>query len=735
MSKRVIALISLAMTFIACGKVEPENKNLGPKTKGVEEKLLEIQGTRELDSFIEEPSAYVLTFFSPIGASEEDIFKVDKSCVRNVQNETRTLRIDFNDSKSALFNYHSWLVAKLEKDYASFSVGCDTASVWFEIKDSKSESLTVSIDGAENTADYDVSFSKDGKGGRIFLQVISHQKEFTKDVTIRFDNGDKIVEMPFGLIREDFKFADGSVDKMYSFLEYERYFEIPMAKADKSVEVIIPEEASSWIKARSSNENVNGVDMTALCFLLDKNPGEARSAVLTVTKAGCHRDLSVRICQIGENDEGSLTKGLKEFYSALNGDSWNNNTNWCTDAPFFEWHGISASMVAGKQSMGAGDGFVYFGETDDWILDIGGNNLKGTIPEEFWKAFRCFSFVRINNEYLPESRMPDYAWHENLAVLDLSMSFIQMPLSPSIAKSEKLQKLLIQACPVRSAIPSEITSLGQLSQVNMRECEITGELPLSLGNMSSLTTLLLDHNMELGGKLPDSFYNLSNLVSFDIGSTKIGGYLSGNITRLAKLEDFFIQGCEFEGTIPEEFGQLENLSSYDFNGNYFSKIPQFVRYYGYNSKTYKEWVGSAGFPLGIPYYQRRKEDGRPSNYVVVVPDAYQISDIIVNGAPLKRPGYYVDYDKCRMLPFPMWAKIKYGIFCWNMCRDGEFKEPKYPYADDLQFRADEYYYDGKDWCHPSLQYPAREYYFDGSRWVHDASCPWDQEYIDPELQK
>ena len=78
----------------------------------------------------------------------------------------------------------------------------------------------------------------------------------------------------------------------------------------------------------------------------------------------------------------------------------------------------------------------------------------------------------------------------------------------------------------------------------------------------------------------------------------------------------------------------------------------------------------------------------------------------------------------------MWARIKYGIFCWNMCRDGEFKNPEFPDADDLQYPATEYYYDGSSWRHPKLEYPAREYWFNGSSWVHDAACPWDREYID-----
>lgn len=529
-----------------------------------------------------------------------------------------------------------------------------------------------------------------------------------------------------GAADSGFKFADGTFGKTFSFREYERYFELDMHEADTTVCVEVPAGCSSWLRATVSNTSVNGVGKTTVCFLLSENVGsEERDARVMIVSDGYAHKLTVSVRQIGSEMDGSLRKGLESFYSALDGPSWVRSDKWCSDAPLFEWYGITAYNVAGKTVFGD-EGGTYSGTDDRWALDLAGNNMRGIIPEAFWKASGCFVSIRICNEYLPDSSVPDYFWNENLLSLDLSMSFMNVRLA-SVSQAANLQSLSLQACKVPD-IPAGITSCIRLREINLRECGLSGTLPRDLGSLTALEYLLLDHNMELGGVLPESFYDLVNLKSFDIGSTGIGGRLSGDISRLTRLVNFVVSGCEFEGTVPEEFGELDNLVGYDFQGNYFSAIPQFVRYRGF-----RQWVGSTGFPLGVPYYQRDRKDGRPEDYIVIVPDAFPVPDIIVDGKPLSRPGYYVDYNKCRILPFPMWAKVKYGIFCWDMCRDGEFKNPEYPYADDLQYPATEYYYDGSTWRHPKLKYPAREYRFDGTSWVHDASCPWDRVYVDPSL--
>lgn len=721
------------MAIALCASCQKEPVPV-PEKETPEDILLAVESVYKVESIKEEENGYVITFDSPtpIKVKEDHPYGIEKvelqkADVTSFEESTKTVEIVFKDGKKVSLAFSAWLSVSLNTDYISFEEGQKSDCVFFEVKECNPETYTVNVTGCEEYADYQVVLNKSEKGGCITFTP-KKSGYFTVDATVEISNGRRTVFSTVSLIRENFKFLDGTVEKSFSFLEYERYFEIGMGQADKSVSVTVPQECSSWLQATVSTVNVDGQDKTTLCFLLSENAGtEVRNAHVTVSREGGHRELCVDISQIGAQMDGSFKKGLIAFYQALDGDRWNCNENWCSDAPIFEWYGIKSCSVSTKALFGD-EGFAYFGTDDQWILELAANNMRGRIPDEFWKVCHCFTSMRISGEYLPTSTFPDYVWNENLLALDLSMSFMNVPLSSAIARAANLESLSLQACTIDGGLPAELTTLRNLRDLNCRECSLTGTLPQNIGSLQRLETCYLDHNMELRGALPSSFYNLANLRSFDIGSTQIGGKLSSDIARLTRLEDFCIAGCEFEGIIPEEFGLLENLAAYDFQGNYFSAIPQFVRFVGFNSKEFKQWVGSAGFPLGIPYYQRDKKAGRPDNYIVVVPDAFQWPEILVNGVPLKRPGYYVDYEKCNTLKFPLWANIKYGIFNWTTYRDGEAKFPEYPYADDLQYPADEYYYDGRDWRHPKLEYPAREYWFNGTSWVHDATCPWDQEY-------
>ena len=734
--KRTLYLFALIAAFVSCN---PENLDpVGPKEKETtEDIILAVQDIYTVDTMKEDDVKFLLTFDNPTPVTvkeehPEGVREVAllKSEVKSVNDGDRFIDIEFNDGKTASLSYGAWLKVEMNMDLISFDEKGTPESISFEVKDAYPTTLSVSVSGCESSVKAKTEMSPDGQGG-IITFIPTTGAYFSTKATVEVSNGKRTRSFNVSLLREDFKFSDGTLEKSFSFREYERYFEIAMHKADEAVQVIVPSECSSWLKAKVCNVNVNGDEKTTVCFLLSENVGNvARDVRVAVIKEGNPRELSITIHQIGSEMDGSLRKGLESFYRELDGPSWVCHDKWCSDAPFFEWYGVKACNVVSKALFGD-DGNTYFGTDDRWTLDLAGNNMRGRIPEEFWKACGCFQSIRICNEYLPESSFPDYVWNENLLSLDLSMSFMGVSLT-SIAQATNIQSLSLQACQV-SGIPAGITSCSHLRELNLRECGLSGTLPSSLGSLSELEVLLLDHNMELCGTLPESFYNLTNLKAFDIGSTRIGGAITKSISRLIRLEEFYIAGCEFEGTIPEEFGELENLAAYDFQGNYFTAIPQFVRFRGYNSKYYKQWVGSAGFPLGVPYYQRDKKDGRPENYIVTVPDAYPVPDILVNGQPLSRPGYYVDYEKCRMLPFPLWANVKYGIFSWNMCHDGEFKNPEFPYADDLQYPATEYYYDGSNWRHPKLDHPAREYWFNGSSWVHDTACPWDREYIEPSL--
>jgi len=739
--KKYLILLTLIYVLFACNKVEQPGKI---QDDTPEEILIAVQNAYTVSSVTESGQEYQFTFASvtPISLKKEypegiPSLAVKKTSVSELHDDGKHIEVIFTSGNKALLTYDSWLQVEFQTDVVAFSDDRNTGVVSFLVKETDNEEISVTVSGHEGFSTLQTEYNSTTHIGTVSFSCTSSDY-FARTVLIEVSNGKQSVRHEISVTRVNFKFADGSVSKSFEFQDYERYFEIEMSKADKSVYVVVPDECSGWVKARMSNENVNGVDQTTVCILISENQGSvSRKAQILVKKEGYDSELPVDISQIGSEMDGSFRKGLVSFYKGLNGSFWENNQNWCTDKPMFEWFGVSACNRVNKEPFGE-KGEAYFGTDDRWTLNLTANNMRGEIPLDFWKICRCFEIISITQEYLPTSTVPDCVWHEGLYSLDLSYSFMNVPLSAVIGKASNLHELSLQSCNVAGGIPDAITTLSHLSYLNMRECGLTGALPNAIGNLKELKTCLLDINPDLRGILPESFYDMESLVDFNIFATKIGGKLSSRISNLHRLQSFYISGCEFEGTIPEEFGQLDNIIGYEFDGNYFTEIPQFVRYIGFNcrrnGKTMStgDWVGSAGFPLGVPYSQRSKADGRPENYIVTVPDILEFPEILVDGKPLKRPGYYIDYKLGHQLPFPLWAKVKYGIFCWEKGHIDEMKYPVFPVSDDLQYPANEYYYDGKDWRHPKLQYPAREYYYDGSSWVHDASCPWDSEYIEPD---
>lgn len=728
--------MTLLSSFCSCSREDmlfPEKEPHEVLEDTPEEILVAVSGKYSVESVSQSETEYIFSFDSPSPITIRREYpegipsvSVPRSVVGSYHEDGRDIIVEFVDGKTASLQFSAWLSVRFNGNALCFDGDDTPKELTFEVTDSCPDSISVSVDWDRELVRCEPLFDALTQEGKIVVCPVE-DKQFATQLSVRVSNGRKTVIRTVSVSRTDFRFADGTLSKEFSFPDYERYFELEMHCADTSVKV---STSAEWIRATVTTANVDGVDRTVACILVSENREKVtRTATVSITRTGSSVVIPVTVRQAGFGTEGSLRYGLESFYGSLNGNSWARHDNWCTDRPLFEWYGVSACQLTSKSLFGE-EGFVYFGTDDRWSLDLAANGMRGEIPMCFWKACRSFENIRISSEYLPTSTVPACVWHDGLVSLDLSMSFMNVPLTDAVKNAVSLKMLDIQCCNVGGCLPEAFTGMTSLERVNMRECSISGHLPASIGNLKNLRELYLDHNMSFGGTLPDSFYSLVSLTDFDISATEIGGVLKREIRNLRNLEGFWICGCEFEGTIPEEFGLIGNLVGYDFDGNYFTALPEFVRYYGYNSRYAKEWVGSAGFPVGVPYYQRNKDAGRPENYIVEVPDCIELGEIIVDGKPLRRPGYYVDFSKCRQLPFPVWAHVRYGIWCWTIGRIDEMKYPLYPVADDLQYPADEYYYDGTDWRHPKLEFPAREYYRDGDRWMHDPLCPWDREYVD-----
>ena len=132
---------------------------------------------------------------------------------------------------------------------------------------------------------------------------------------------------------------------------------------------------------------------------------------------------------------GNVTEkqALTDLYNSTNGNQWSNSQNWLSDLPVSQWYGINDDY----QNLD----YVY-------TLDLGYNNLKGTLPESLAvlmnKAGRIDISMNGISGTIPDAVKEHYKWN-NLGWLivpqdtrkgdglDLSESNLYMPSTSTIS--------------------------------------------------------------------------------------------------------------------------------------------------------------------------------------------------------------------------------------------------------------------------------------------------------------
>lgn len=190
---------------------------------------------------------------------------------------------------------------------------------------------------------------------------------------------------------------------------------------------------------------------------------------------------------------------LKALYHNTGGDSWFNRTNWLDDSkPICSWHGIKCK-----------GGNVDNNTVTE--IDLGDNNLVGTMPGGIWE-------------------MP------HLTKLNLKENGGLFIGFDNVKKAKLLETLYI----------SDV----DIGHVN------------GIGGAPALKELHLTSN-ELTGTFPDELFNLaSTLEQLFMAYNSFTGPLSAKFARFTKLTDFYAYGNDFTGPIPNEMGTLKKLQNF-----------------------------------------------------------------------------------------------------------------------------------------------------------------------------
>ncbi len=272
--------------------------------------------------------------------------------------------------------------------------------------------------------------------------------------------------------------------------------EAPPLEMDVSLHFSDPDGDSLTFAASSSDISVVTVTVNgAVAILSAQAIGEAEGTLTARDLDGLEATVDFSVAVVENPDR----KALVAFYEASGEPKW--LTNWLTDAPLGEWHGVT--------------------------VDEGGRVTKLDL-------FHPLS----TGGYLPEGRCdscllpPELGNLTELEYLDLTNYGLAGPIPPELGNLTKLRHL----------------ALGDLSA---GANNLTGEIPAELGNLRELRILFLDRN-QLTGEIPPELGRLEHLEWLLLNGNDLAGEIPPELGNLTELEELWLSGNELVGTVPDE---------------------------------------------------------------------------------------------------------------------------------------------------------------------------------------
>ncbi|GAB4841216.1 hypothetical protein Ancab_039679 [Ancistrocladus abbreviatus] len=140
---------------------------------------------------------------------------------------------------------------------------------------------------------------------------------------------------------------------------------------------------------------------------------------------------------------------------------------------------------------------------------------------------------------------------------------------PEFQNTSKLEILRLTSTGFSGNIPTSIGSVSSLTALIFFNCSFHGSIPLSLSQLIKLTSLDLSLN-NFEGRIPNSMANLTQLSTLGLGSNYLTGEVPPGFANLTRLTFLELGYNELHGSIPSFISRLENLQVIGLAGNSFS---------------------------------------------------------------------------------------------------------------------------------------------------------------------
>ncbi|MQL69077.1 hypothetical protein Taro_001366 [Colocasia esculenta] len=200
-------------------------------------------------------------------------------------------------------------------------------------------------------------------------------------------------------------------------------------------------------------------------------------------------------------------------------------------------------------------------------LHLDHNHLRGGFPRG---VVNCSSLEVLDVSCCGLiGELPDLSSMRSLRVLDASNNMFTGAFpAASLANLTNLSSINFNMNPSFDVwrLPEEFTSLSRLQVLILSTSSLRGEIPLWIGNMTSLVDLELCGN-NLVGQIPRTIGKLANLRLLELYYNQLEGSIPEEFGNLTRLTDLDISVNRLTGGIPEKICTLPHLHTLQLYNN------------------------------------------------------------------------------------------------------------------------------------------------------------------------
>ncbi|XP_071916681.1 uncharacterized protein [Coffea arabica] len=201
-------------------------------------------------------------------------------------------------------------------------------------------------------------------------------------------------------------------------------------------------------------------------------------------------------------------------------------------------------------------------------LDLGGNQLSGTIPQGFGNFVNLIQ-LGLEENYLSGVIPRDFCKLQNLQFLSLDHNDLSGQIVSTLCNATTLYYLDLSFNQFEGGniFDNVLMSCQNLQYLDISQNNFSGIIsPHFLETHSSLIAMVLSEN-SFTGSLPPEVGKLVHLVNFSVSHNQFAGDIPISLADCSDLENLYMEANFFQGPIPPNLASWKSIQQLDLSSN------------------------------------------------------------------------------------------------------------------------------------------------------------------------